>query len=140
MPEQYNISFANEDQNNVSVWLLKPGVTQIPESYFECQYGEEFVDQPINQFAADFGFRNYDEDFAELQILDSPLPITELISPHSYGSPYFEAAAQAATANQITHSSGLFIIHNFEYDPAQTHKSQSDYFQFIGYFPFDPNS
>jgi hypothetical protein len=43
------------DEDVVSVWIAKCSLAEIPDNYFEENYGGE-DDEPFNDFSSDFGF------------------------------------------------------------------------------------
>lgn len=127
------------DEDIVSIWAATCPLADIPENYFEEKYLRE-IDEPFNQFCADFGFDWYDHDFVESYCSDdwSSVPIGELLRPEwsSASDQFRDQAIARAQERGVSVTPYVFAIYNFCYDPAKSGVSASRFMQFVGAFPF----
>lgn len=133
--------FEVEDEDVVSIWAAKCALADIPDDYFQENYGGE-DDEPFNPFSTDFGFGFYDHDFVETYCMDDwrIVPIAELIEPLSCSSSFRDAAVRRAEDIGVGRSCYVFLLYNFKYDPAVTGVQESAYMRFVGVFPCDSNA
>jgi hypothetical protein len=134
--------FEVEDEDVVSIWASIVPYAEIPEDYFTYNFAGGDND-PWNRFSSDFGFGYYDDDFVE-SYFDEPgkrvVPIGDLISPLSYSPSFIDAVEHRAKELGLEKTSYVFLIYNFKYEPSATGKDKSDFFQFLGTFPFDQDA
>ena len=128
--------FYCENENVVSVWVAILPLNEIPDDYFEEDYGGDDED-PFNEFSSDFGFGYYDHDFVEANTLESCSPINEILKECAYGNSFAEAAYQSS---DIKNSEHVFLMYNFNYDPEITGITRSKYYKFIGVFSYNENA
>jgi hypothetical protein len=125
--------FECEDEDVVSVWVAKCPILEIPNDYFDEDYGGD-DDDPFNQFSSDFGFGYYDHDYVEPNTLKGYAPLDKIIEASSYGKSFSQQALQASDIKETEH---IFLMYNFKYDPKVTGINESKYYKFIGVFKYD---
>jgi hypothetical protein len=133
--------FAVEDEDVVSIWIAKCSFAEIPENYFEENYGGE-DDEDFNAFSADFGFGFYDHDLVETFCRDdrNESDIAALVKPLSYSGSFLDSVISTAKRLKIDKTSFVFLLYNFKYDPKVTKTQESQYMRFLGVFPYDRKS
>lgn len=80
--------------NSVDVWVGRFRSRAAFSTYFSETFDEEADDRPISHFAADLGQPFYDHDAIETSFHSRPLPLPEMIAPHS-GAMSFLTPVQA---------------------------------------------
>jgi len=131
--------FKCEERDVVSIWVAHAAFADIPEDYWQPNFGSENDDDPWNKFSSDFGFGYYDDDFVEAYCQDdhSVVPLHEQLKYLSYSSSFIEEAVQEAKRKGLENTCYVFLIYNFEYDPGETGIHSSETLTFLGAFPFD---
>lgn len=126
------------EKNIVSIWVAKRPLLEIPEDYFKENYDDDDDDSPFNAFSSDFGFGYYDHDFVESYCFDDQrgAELSEHLKLLSYSASFMDKAIKKARELKIEKTSFVFLIYNFKYDPKKTRISESNYFRFLGAFPF----
>ncbi|MBI1891274.1 MAG: immunity 22 family protein [Burkholderiales bacterium] len=124
------------EENLVSVWAAKCPISQVPDDYFEENYGGD-DDDPFNQFSTDFGFGYYDHDFVEGAALEKSAPIEQIIETASYGQSF---ANDVKAGSEVKNTEHVFLMYNFNYDPSVTGVRESKYYKFLGVFKYDPDA
>lgn len=130
--------FFCDEENVVSIWAAVVPFNDIPEDYWQYDLSGD-DDAPFNRFSSDFGFGCYDDDFVESYFDEAEkkiVPIADLIAPLSYASSFAPAAVKRANKLGLGETSYIFLIYNFEYDAKVTGRERSDFFRFVGAFPF----
>ena len=130
--------FRADDEKVVSVWASIVPWDDIPEDYWTYNFvGED--DDPWNRFSTDFGFGYYNDDFVEAYFDETEkkiVPISTLIAPLSYASSFAPAVVKRSKTMGVSETSYVFLMYNFKYDPKVTGKDRSDFFRFVGVFPY----
>ena len=128
--------FECEDKDVVSIWVAKCPAVQIPNNYFDENYGGE-DDEPFNQFSTDFGFGFYDHDFVEPMALKGSAPLEKILDCSSYGKSF---SNKATALSEIKNTEHVFLMYNFEYKAEVTSIHENKYYKFIGVFGYDRNA
>jgi hypothetical protein len=128
--------FFDERLDVVSIWVSKCPSRDVPKEYFEENYDDDADDQPFNKFSDDFGFGFYDHDFVETAGIHGQ-SVEEKLTHASYGKSF---AREASKACDVTGDVEFFLMYNFKYNPKVTKVTDSEYYKFIGCFPFDKNA
>ena len=130
--------FAAMDEDVVSIWATKGALADMPENYFEVNYGGG-DDEPWNTFSNDFGFGSYDDDFVEANCTEDwrTVPIGELLEPLSDSLHFKEAAIRLAEQAGLGSTCYVKLLYHFRYNPEATGVRESKYMKFIGTFSYD---
>ncbi len=129
--------FETDEIEIVSIWVSKCNLNDIPDDYFEENYGGE-DEESWNDFSSEFGFGYYDHDFVETYFIDDGeiTHIKNLLEPLSYSDTFIDSAINAAIEKNLAETSFVFLIYNFEYSSKITGITESKYMSFLGAFPF----
>jgi hypothetical protein len=122
----------------VSIWAATCPAADIPDDYFE-EYGSDEDEDPFDPFSFDFGFGYYNHDDVEAYPSKEQraVPIGELLAPLSFSPSFRDAAVKQAEALGVGQTTYVFLLYNFQYDPAVTGIRESACMRFVGVFPYD---
>ena len=130
--------FDCEDRDVVSIWIAHCTFGSIPKDYMEYNIGGD-EDEDWSKFTKNFGFGFYDDDSVEsfLQPSKRKASVYDQLKFLSYSSSFIDEAVAAAQNINLPKTTFVFLMYNFEYDPAVTGIKQDDYLTFLGVFDFD---
>lgn len=127
-------------KGKVSVWINTVSVTAYPASYFEENY-ERDDNEPICEWAGNFGFKWYDHDFMDVARTEGqPQPIRELLKRCSYINTFVDKLEKRALANGIGKANHAIFLYDFNYAAPKSKIKEDGYMRFLGTFEYNDSS
>jgi hypothetical protein len=120
----------------VSIWVATVPLSQIPDDYFEENYGDE--EKPLTKFYGDFGFGYFDHDFMDTNgSKRTAKSISTLVGQCSYSSSFVDQTVGEAKRRGLDKTQHVILLYDFRYDPKKTKITKSPYMEFLGSFRYD---